>query len=317
MSYIAALDLGSNTFHALIAQCKQGQWIPIEHHRSVVRLRTGLTASGELTDDIQEKALAALIKFAERLNHYQPDRIGIVGTAVFRQTKSNLPFLRTAETILRAPIQILSGQAEATLIYRAVQIREGYWIDETPCLVLDIGGGSTEFVLGEGQRILATDSLNISALALQADYFKDEVMMPHRFNEVVTHCEKQFLASKHRFSAWQGGIFVVTSGLADAFAAIAKNLHLGATIDFEMIVQIQEGLFKPDWQTRLKHLGVSEDKILILPAGLAILKGFMQAFDIQPFHPSSASLREGVAHYLATEPHPLQNSLISHQHLIV
>lgn len=313
MNYIAALDLGSNSFHALIARCEQGQIIPVEHHRSVVRLRTGLTASGELTSLIQEKALGVLTQFAERLNQYKPHHIGIVGTAVFRQSKNILHFLKTAQSILGAPIQILSGQAEATFIYRAVQMREGYWIEETPCLVLDIGGGSTEFVLGEGRRILATESLNISALALQAEYFESDLILPDRFKETVSICQNQFLASKYLFSAWEGGIFIVTSGLADAFAMITKSLHLGPTMDFETIAQIEDVLFKPDWQARLRYLGVSEDKLAILPAGLAILKGFMQAFDVEPLHPSSASLREGVAHCLATEPHLLQNSLILHQ----
>jgi exopolyphosphatase / guanosine-5'-triphosphate,3'-diphosphate pyrophosphatase len=299
LNYIAAIDLGSNSFHLLIGKAMQGHFHPLEHYRAATRLKAGLTQTGALSRSAQDRATQAILQFSAILKRYPIEKIAVVGTAVFRQAVASTIFFQELEAILGAPIKILSGVEEADLIYDAVQLKEGYWLEEAPCLVIDIGGGSCEFILGKGASIVARESLDLSVIEFQANAFPAGVITPETFERLVMLCHDQFLAHQNAFSAWQGGILMATSGLAEAFLQVATGLQLSVTLNFESIEKIQACLYQANWQKPFSRFGLSADRAAIFPAGLAILKAFMLAFNATPLHPSCASLREGLAHQLA------------------
>ena len=154
---IAAVDLGSNSFHMVVAQDQHGQLKVIDRMREMVRLGLGLNDAGELTTDSQERAIECLQRFGQRLREMHASSVRVVGTNTLRRAKNRNEFVQRAEEALGHPIQVISGVEEARLIYHgtihSITGPEGKW------LVVDIGGGSTELIIGEAKCILKKESL--------------------------------------------------------------------------------------------------------------------------------------------------------------
>ena len=142
-----ALDLGSNSFHLVIAQENHGRIQILDRHKETVRLAEGLTKNKKITKAAADRALACLKRFAERLQAVNTKDVRAVGTSAFRRASNSKGFLRRAEKILGKPIEIVAGHEEARLIYLGVC--SNYEHGENPSLVVDIGGGSTEIIFGE------------------------------------------------------------------------------------------------------------------------------------------------------------------------
>ncbi|MCD6042344.1 MAG: ppx, partial [Burkholderiales bacterium] len=154
---LAAVDLGSNSFHLQIARVVDGQIYPLDAVREVVRLGGGLTAEKRIDRATQAKALEALAKFGERLRGFPRGAVRAVGTNALRVARNASPFLREARAALGFPIEVISGREEARLIYLGV----AHSLPSSPHrrLVMDIGGGSTEFIIGTGLEPVLTESL--------------------------------------------------------------------------------------------------------------------------------------------------------------
>src|SRR5687767_2208953 len=160
---LAALDLGSNSFHLVVARYEHGTPVIIDRLRDPVRLAMGLRPDGSIEPDRHRRALSTLAKFGQRLRELPSRHVRAVATNTVRRMKSPRAFLLTAETALGHPIEVVSGREEGRLIYLGVA--HGIPDSPAPRLVIDIGGGSTEFIIGRGLDAIATESLQMGCVA--------------------------------------------------------------------------------------------------------------------------------------------------------
>src|ERR1700704_1395533 len=171
----AAVDLGSNSFHLQIGRVVDGQIYPLDAVREVVRLGGGLTAEKRIDRATQARALEALAKFAERLRGFPRQAVRVVGTNALRVAKNSPQFLREARAVLGFPIEVISGREEARLIYLGVAHAMPPAPGEKNArrLVVDVGGGSTEFIIGTGMEPQLTESLYMGCVSYSLKYFPE------------------------------------------------------------------------------------------------------------------------------------------------
>jgi exopolyphosphatase/guanosine-5'-triphosphate,3'-diphosphate pyrophosphatase len=179
----AAVDLGSNSFHLLVARREHGELRVIDRIKEMVRLGGGLDEDGNLDTKVQDSAFACLARFGQRLRGIPIDNLRAVGTQTFRRMKNANAFLMVAETALGCSIDIIAGREEARLIYLGVT--QGVSGPEDRRLVVDIGGGSTELVIGEGLQPLEMESLQYGCVSLTRNFFGDGRISRKRWKKAV------------------------------------------------------------------------------------------------------------------------------------
>src|SRR5258706_9813133 len=170
---LAAVDLGSNSFHLQIGRVVDGQIYPLDSVREVIRLGAGLTAEKRIDRATQAKALEALAKFGERLRGFSRQAVRAVGTNALRVAKNSPQFLREARATLGFPIEVISGREEARLIYLGVAHSLPAAVGPQRRLVIDVGGGSTEIIIGTGFEPQLTESLYMGCLSYSLKFFAD------------------------------------------------------------------------------------------------------------------------------------------------
>src|SRR6202140_4889911 len=181
---LAPGDLGSNSFHMVVARHSHGQLVILDRLRERGRLAAGLGDSGRLDDAATDRALRCLERFGQRLRAMQADSVRVVGTNALRRAKRKRWFLERARAALGHPIEIISGLEEARLIYSGVVHTSPMSPDKR--LVIDIGGGSTEAVIGQGFEPLLLESLSVGGGGLCAAYFEDGKISEKRFERART-----------------------------------------------------------------------------------------------------------------------------------
>jgi len=176
----AAVGLGSNSFHLIVAHNEDGHLRVVDRLREMVRLAAGLAAHGDLTPEARERALECLARFGQRLKGIPSERVRALGTNTLRRAANPRNFLRSVEEALGHPIEIISGHEEARLIYLGVAH------DMAPIgrrLVIDIGGGSTEFIVGEGHSPNLLESASIGCVGISEAFFDGGEITRKRFKD--------------------------------------------------------------------------------------------------------------------------------------
>src|SRR6201985_2964812 len=199
---LAAVDLGSNSFHMVVARHSHGQLVILDRLREMVRLAAGLGESGRLDDVATDRALRCLERFGQRLRAMHADSVRVVGTNALRRARRKRWFLERARAALGHPIEIISGLEEARLIYSGVAHTSPMSPDKR--LVLDIGGGSTEVVIGEGFSPLLLESLSVGCVGLTTLHFDDGRITEKRFDRARTavRLELEPLYEAYRQLGW-------------------------------------------------------------------------------------------------------------------
>ena len=167
---LAAIDMGSNSFRLEIAQLDQGCYRRVDYLKETVRLGGGLDANGLLTEEATTRGLACLARFAQRLQGFAPQQVRAVATQTLREARNRDAFLVRAQTVLGHPIEVISGREEARLIYAGVARLQP---SHAPRLVVDIGGRSTEMILGHGRKALHAESFQVGSVSLSMRFFGD------------------------------------------------------------------------------------------------------------------------------------------------
>src|SRR5258705_7940373 len=240
---LAAVDLGSNSFHLQIGRVVDGQIYPLDAVREVVRLGGGLTADKRIDRATQAAALEALAKFAERLRGFPRQAVRAVGTNALRVAKNAPQFLREARAALGFPIEVISGREEARLIYMGVAHSMPPSAENR--LVVDIGGGSTEFIIGKGLDPLLTESLYMGCVSYSLAYFPEGRLEKSRFKkaELAARQELAGMAGEYRAAGWQEA--VGSSGTARALEGILrKNGFTEEGITLEGLERLKSLLLK-------------------------------------------------------------------------
>ena len=222
---IAAADLGSNSFHLVVARYAHGELRVIDRLRENVRLAVGLRSGGTLTRERREMAFACLARFGQRLAGFQNSRVRTVATNAVRQLAHPQAFLLPAETALGHPIEIVSGREEARLIYLGVA--HGLPLTDDKRLVVDIGGGSTEFIIGRGFDALERESLQMGCIASTLRFFPDGKITRKRWQAGQTEIEVELqqFAQDYRARGWSET--VGSSGTARAIGTVCAHLSGG------------------------------------------------------------------------------------------
>jgi exopolyphosphatase/guanosine-5'-triphosphate,3'-diphosphate pyrophosphatase len=293
---LAAVDLGSNSFRLQIARVEGEQLYMLDGLREPVRLAAGLTADNYLDEAAQERALAALGRFGERLRDLPAEAVRVVGTNSLRIAENAAEFITKAERALGFPIEVIYGREEARLIYLGVA--HGLPQSEDNLLVMDIGGGSTEFIIGQGLNPIQLESLNMGCVSYSARYFPDGKITKQRMHqaELAARNELQAIVADYQ-GQWQRAIG--SSGTAKAIAEIlelngySKNGITRAGLDKLRAHMIYTG----DIQ-QLNLVGIRTDRLPALAGGFAIMYAAFSELNIDQMQIALSALREGVLYDL-------------------
>jgi exopolyphosphatase/guanosine-5'-triphosphate,3'-diphosphate pyrophosphatase len=292
-STIAAVDLGSNSFHCQIARVVDDQLYPLDALREPVRLGAGLTADKLLDEDAQARALVCLERFGERLRGFDRHAVRVVGTNALRVAKNSAAFLKKAEAALGFPIEVVAGREEARLIYLGVAHHLPATRDKR--LVVDVGGGSTEFIIGSGYKALKLDSLFMGCVSYSVLYFSDGKVTKGAMKraEIAARAELQPMVNRFAQGNWQHA--VGSSGTARALAEIIKLNGFGEeAITPAGVDRLRAHLIRAGDMGRAELAGLRPDRVPVLPGGVAIMNAVLSELRIDSMVPAAGAMREGV-----------------------
>lgn len=293
----AAVDLGSNSFHMIVARHEHGELVVIDRIRDMVRLAAGLDGSGKLTDNARWRALDSLARFGQRLREVPESNVRAAATNTLRLTRDPRAFLRDAEAALGHPIEIISGHEEARLVYLGVS--RGLAEEGKQRLVIDIGGGSSEFIIGRGPDVLHLESLQIGCVTLTRRFFADGGITTQRFREAenAVAMELEPIVRTYDDAGWDET--VGSSGSVRAIRDIAEAEGWDFRgVDAGLIKRVRSLLLKAGHVRELEIPGLSEERNPVFPAALAVLSTCFELLGIQHMRVSPLALREGLLHDL-------------------
>jgi len=294
---LAAVDLGSNSFHLQIGRVVDGQIYPLDAVREVIRLGAGLTAEKRIDRATQAAALEALAKFAERLRGFPRQAVRAVGTNALRVAKNSPQFLREARAVLGFPIEVISGREEARLIYLGVA--HALPAAAHRRLVVDIGGGSTELIIGTGFEPQLTESLYMGCVSFSLKYFPEGKIDKPRMKaaELAARQELAGMVGTYRAAGWDEA--VGSSGTARALENILReNGFAEDGITRDGLDRLRTLLLKNEKADPDRVAGLRPNRAPVLPGGLAIMRAALYELGIEAMKVSDGALRHGVLYDL-------------------
>ena len=293
-SLLAAIDLGSNSFHLAIARLDHGEVRRIDSLSEKVQLGAGFDKDKNLTPEAQARALACLARFAQRLQAIPLRYLRIVATNALRQANNSAQFIEQAEHILKKRIEIVAGREEARLIYLGVSHTLA---EEGRRLVVDIGGGSTEFIIGENFEPLATESLQMGCVAYTQRFFADGSISAKALDKAIMAARQEVMAiaNAYRDLGWHS--VVGSSGTIKATRQILVQNGWASPEGFitkEGLAKVRDVVLACKHVSELNVVGLKDDRRAILPAGYAIIQAVFDELNLETMNYSDGALREGV-----------------------
>ncbi|MEW6678275.1 MAG: exopolyphosphatase [Pseudomonadota bacterium] len=290
---LAAIDLGSNSFHLQVGRVEGEQLFYLDSLKESVRLAAGLTEQKKLDGPAQKRALNCLARFGERLQGMPAGAVRAVGTSALRVAKNAPAFLDKAREALGFDIDIVAGREEARLIYLGVA--HSLPLTQTPRLVVDIGGGSTECILGVGYEPRDRESLRMGCVGYTKQFFADGHLSRAAFQDAETtaRVEIQAVASGFRAGAWDEA--VGSSGTARTLGEIcARNGFSEGDITLEGLEWMREQFLKAGHLDRLDLEGMKPDRRPVMAGGLSVMLAIFRELGIQTMTPALGAMREGI-----------------------
>jgi len=294
---LAAVDLGSNSFHMVVARYTHGQLVILDRLREMVRLGAGLEADGRLNKEVAGKALACLERFGQRLRDMRPDSVRVVGTNVFRRAKKKEAFVERAREAIGHPIEIVSGIEEARLIYSGVAHTMA--VGNGRRLVCDIGGGSTEIIIGEGLEPLELESLQIGCVRLSEEFFADGRLSQKRMQRARVAARQAIEPYQAAFRRRGFDEAVGSSGTVRAIGDTIRELDPTAVdIGADGLERIIHELSAIEHIRDLKLNAITDDRKLSFAGGVAILAEVFEQLGIESMRVADGAMREGLLYDL-------------------
>jgi len=291
--HVAAVDLGSNSFHLVVAQVDHGGIKVIDRLRERVALAEGLGDDRKLSSEAIERALACLARFGQRLKGLPPGAVRAVGTNTLRRAANARSVLSKLEEALGFPIEVIPGREEARLIYLGVI--HSLSDDSERRLVVDIGGGSTELILGEGFDSIETDSLQMGCVGWSRRFFASGELTREAMRKarIAAGQELQTLARRYRSLGWQ--TCLGSSGTIVAVEEILRaNGWSEGGIAQKGLRKLRKALYAAAHVDKLELLGLQADRAPVLAGGIAILSAVVDALEVDRMAASPGALREGL-----------------------
>jgi len=297
--HYAVVDLGSNSFHLAISQLTNNHSLKVINKvKQKIRLAAGLTSDNLLTDEAINRGLDCLKVFAQHLSSIPKENIIIVATAALRIARNNKDFINKANNILPIDIQLLSGEQEAKTIYAGVAYTDdtviGNFTKQKTRLVLDIGGASTEIIVGEGCSAKKLVSLNIGCVSFINQYFADKLLSDANFKQCINAASIEIKTVSQAFKSLSWQSTLGSSGTMQAMAEILTYEQKPAIITLAFLLEIKQRLIDCKVIENIAIDGLRCDRVAILASGLSILIALFNELAIENMQLSSGALREGL-----------------------
>ncbi|MCF6691362.1 guanosine-5'-triphosphate,3'-diphosphate diphosphatase [Raoultella terrigena] len=292
-SLYAAIDLGSNSFHMLVVREVAGSIQTLSRIKRKVRLAAGLNSDNALSAEAMERGWQCLRLFAERLQDIPPAQIRVVATATLRLAVNADEFLAKARDILVCPVQVISGEEEARLIYQGVAHTTG---GEDQRLVVDIGGASTELVTGTGAQTTSLFSLPMGCVTWLERYFADRNLTKDNF-ELAENAAREVLrpiTDTLNYHGWK--VCVGASGTVQALQEIMMAQGMDERITLAKLQQLKQRAIQCGRLEELEIEGLTLERALVFPSGLAILIAIFSELNIRCMTLAGGALREGLVY---------------------
>lgn len=291
----AAIDLGSNSFHMLIVTHVHGSIRTMAKIKRKVRLAAGLDKGNTLSEEAMQRGWDCLALFAERLQDIPEQNIRIVGTATLRLATNAEQFLQRANQILGQDIQVISGEEEAATIYRGVAHTSG---GKGKRLVVDIGGASTELIIGQGSEARVLHSLPMGCVTWLENHFQDRQLSKHNFERAIEAAKQVIAPVLREYQAFGWDICVGASGTVQALQEIMLAQGMDEVITHAKLKRLQTQAMRASVLEELEIDGLTLERALVFPSGLSILLAAFELLGIDNMTLSGGALREGLVYQM-------------------
>lgn len=292
---LAAVDLGSNSFHMKIARAYEGELQVLDRMREMIHLGAGLDADGNITGEAQQRALECLARFGERLRGMPRRAVRVVGTNTLRNARNAKPFAVAAEKVLGHPIRIISGEEEARLIYLGVA--HTLADNDQRRLVIDIGGGSTELIIGERSAPVHVASLEMGCVSFSQKYFGGDngEITSKRWQRAKTAAMELIQGAGDIFFHERWELAVGAAGTIRAVDSLVRQSGWSTRgITRDALDRLVTALLQLENVSRIKTLGVNADRASVFAGGVAILDALFDVLKLKEMRVSDGALREGL-----------------------
>jgi len=294
---LAAVDLGSNSFRLSIGRIHEENGVrqiyQIDRLKETVRLAAGLDSQKILSQEAIDRATSVLERFGERLRNFHPSRVRVVATNTFRVARNTPEFLPRAEAALGFPIEVIAGREEARLIYTGVS--HTLPPSDHKRIVIDIGGGSTEVIIGKNDEALMMSSLYMGCVSYSRRFFPDGTIDAHTMKtaEMAAQREIEVLVKPYKQLGWQEAYG--SSGTAKAlFAILTEGGFSSDGITRDGLQKLKRKIIS-DTRVIVSELpGIKRERADVLPGGLAIMSAFFDEMGIDVMQTGDGALRLGV-----------------------
>lgn len=289
---LAAVDIGSNSFHMVVARHTLGQLRIVDRLKEMVRLAAGLDGRGGLSSEASRRALDCLARLGQRVRAVPPHRVRAVATNTVRQLRSPQSFLVPAQTALGHRIEVVAGREEARLIYLGVA--QGHPPTRKRRLVIDIGGGSTEFIVGQGFEPIERESMQMGCVATTRRFFA-KAISKRRWKDALTEVSAEFqqFSAAYKAIGWQETLG--SSGTIKAIGEVLATLKLTrGTITDSGLEQMRDLLLRADSIADIDLPGLSEERRPVIAGGLLVLEAAFRELGLTRMQVSETAMREGI-----------------------
>ena len=294
---LATVDLGSNSFRLLIGKIDEsGAITTIDQIKETVRLAGGLDDKGYLSKDSQEFALDVLSRFSERLQGFEKSQVRVVATSTLRVAANANDFIALGNKKLGFKIEVISGNEEARLIYIGAVHSLEYTLDKR--LIVDIGGGSTEFVIGSGYEPLIMESVTMGCVSYSNRYFALGELNEANFANAIFAARGKIQTMEHLFPEHGWTKAIGTSGTAKSLYELLITYGYAEQITLDGLYKLKDLMIKHKNSKNLDLSGLKEDRKAVIPGGLAIMIAIMEELNVSDMSIGDGALREGVMYDL-------------------
>ena len=290
---LAAVDLGSNSFRLEIGRFDHGQIQRVEYLKETVRQGNGLDEARNLSDEAMERGWACLARFAERLASFKPRQVRAVATQTLREARNRDVFLKRAHQVLGFPIDVISGREDARLIYLGVTHLLPQ--SEERRLVVDIGGRSTELILGRGYQPEVTESYRVGSVAWSMKYFPDGQFTRAAFERAEIAAQAVLDEALTPYAPGNWDVAYGSSGTIGAVADILGALgHPPGAITRDALAMLQDELLKAKSADRVRLPALKDDRRPVIGGGLSVLRAVFDLLGMARMQAAQGALRQGV-----------------------
>ena len=299
---IAVIDIGTNTFNLLVAHKPNRKLIPIAIHKEFVFLGKGGINSNLILDDAILRGLKTIKKFKEISYKLGVSKIIAIATSAVRNAKNGDDFARKVKSLTGIEIEIINGNLEAEYIYNGA--KEATNLGSNPILLMDVGGGSTEFIICDKHEVYWKKSIEVGAARLFEKFHKSDSILKEEIEEIEDHLKKTLDQVIKKASDFEVDTLIGSSG---AFTSIAKMIahrlnepeKLIYTTEYEFNIlefyNIKENIIHLNLEERLKIPGLIKERAPMIVVGMVLVKFILEKLNIQQFKLSRYALKEGVA----------------------